>query len=114
MFAFLFSKIGAYVVGAVLIAALIGGGYWYVKHQQKKIADLQSEVANLKLGQEVLDKKQQKFDDFMAKSTQIKRRVSNERKEIDKDVGSVDDTGLQHLYDRYRLRPKGKVRPPAS
>jgi|WetSurMetagenome_2_1015567.scaffolds.fasta_scaffold880640_2 hypothetical protein len=111
MFAFLFSKVGAWVAGIAIVGLMVGGGYFYVKHQQRVIADLKSEVANLKLGQSVLDAKQQKYDEFMKTPAKVKTRVIHEKEKITQDVRTVDDAGLERLYDNYRLLPKGEVQP---
>lgn len=104
-------KIGIIAVLVISCSYLV----WNYRHMQTKIAAQQMEIANLKLGQEVLDKKQQKFDAFMAESSKVQRRVKNEQSQIDKEVGIVDDPGLQQLYDRYRrVRPQGEVRHPAA
>lgn len=113
MFAFLFSKIGAWIVGAVVVAALVGGGYWYIKHLQGQVTDLKDEVASLTARAEVIEKAQAATDEFMKKKTAVQVRVVREKANVDKVVEAGDDAGMRQLYlDRGLLGPKAS--PPAS
>jgi hypothetical protein len=64
MFSFLFSKIGAYLVGGLLIAGLLGGGYWYVNHLRTENALLTRQVAGYKRAMQIIknDMKQDQED----------------------------------------------------
>ncbi len=64
MFAFLFSKIGAYLVGGILIAGLVGGGYLYVSHLRTENAQLTRQVAGYKRAMQIIkdDMKQDQED----------------------------------------------------
>jgi hypothetical protein len=61
-----------------------------------------------------LEKKQEAVDAYIANRENIRKKVAYDQKQIDKEVATVDDTGLDGLYDRYRLQPKGKAGNPAN
>jgi len=99
-------------IGLVLVILSVCGYYGFnYHHMQAKIVAQQAQIDSLKLEQKVQAEKQKAFDEFMVKQTAIKRRVSNEKAQIDKEVDTVDDAGLRTLYDRYRRLPDGKVGP---
>lgn len=93
-------KIGA----AVFLLGICSFYVWNYHHLQSKVAAQKIEIDNLKLVQGVLEKKQEAVDAYIAKREDIRKRVNYEQKQIDKDVATVDDTGLAGLYDRYRVR----------
>ena len=103
-------KIGA----AVILLGIAGYFYWNYQHMQTVIAKQQIEIDNLKLVQGVLEEKQAAVDAYIAKREDIRKKVAYEQKQIDKEVATVDDTGLDGLYDRYRVRPKGQSDNPAN
>ena len=114
MFAFLFSKIGAYLVGAVVVAALVGGGYWYVKHLQGEVAGLKDKVAGLELRAEIVEKAQAKTDEFMKKKTTVQRKATSEKAEIDQTVQAGDNAHLRELFVNHGLLQPKSSGPPAS
>ena len=73
------------------------------------IATQQLEIDNLKTIQTILQEKQRVFDEYITKREQIRKRVSNEQKNIDKEVSNSTGDGLRNLYDRYRLQPENKT-----
>ena len=101
------------VAGFVLLGLLGTCGYyiWNYHHMAAKIEAQAQEIGNLKVGQETLDAKQQKYDDFMAKKTKVIRRVPNEQQAITQEANTVPDAGLDNLYDRYRVHPGNQVHP---
>jgi hypothetical protein len=101
------------IVGFILLAIAGTGGYyvWEYHHRGKVIEQQKIEIANLKVQNEVLAKKQATFDDFTTKKKPvIQRRVQNEKTQVDQTVQTVDDAGLRALYDHYKLLPDPKVR----
>jgi hypothetical protein len=98
--------------GIVLMALLGTCGYyiWNYHHMAAVIEDLKLDNANLKLGQGVLDQKQQKYDEFMAKAKTVKGKVKYEQDQITQEVDTADDAGLNALYNKYRLHPSNQVR----
>ena len=73
MLAFLLSKIGAYLVGGVLIAALLGGVYWYVGNLQTENALLTRQLTGYKRAVEIL-KQDAKTD---AETEEEKNRIAS-------------------------------------
>jgi hypothetical protein len=104
---FTYIKIGLVVV----VLAVCGYYFWNYHHMEAKIVAQQAQIDSLKLEQKVQTEKQKAFDEFMVKQTAIKRRVNNEKAQINKEVDTADDAGLRALYDRYRRLPDGKVGP---
>ena len=64
MFAFLFSKVGAYLVGTVVVASLVVGGYWYVSHLRAENALMTRQLAGYKRAMQIIkdDLKQDRED----------------------------------------------------
>ena len=104
MLAFLFSKIGAYLVGGILIVALAGGGVLYVKHLRKVAADAQAKAAaaelKVQITQEALDAATK------TKTAQVKVRRKNvqNKQEIDQTVETDNQPGGADLYGKYGVR----------
>jgi archaellum component FlaF (FlaF/FlaG flagellin family) len=48
MFSLLFSSVGGYLIGGVIIVGLIGGAVLYVRHNESTIANLQQKMLTLK------------------------------------------------------------------
>ena len=101
------------LAGAVVVLGVLGYFYLNYQHLQNKVVAQQIEIDNLKVGQKVMEGKQEQFEKFMAKKTTVTRRVTREQTEITKDVGTIDNAGLDKLYERYRVRPQSEVYPPA-
>jgi hypothetical protein len=54
MLSWLMSKFGLYLIGGTLIAALVGGGYWYVGHLRSENALLTRQVAGYKRAMQII------------------------------------------------------------
>lgn len=103
-------KYGAVLLVLLVIGGTVGSYVWEYHHRGVVIEQQKTEIANLKVEKEILVKKQQAYDSFMAKKPVIQKRVTNEKAQIDKEVDTVDDAGLRALYDHYKLLPDPKVR----
>jgi len=114
MFAFLFSKIGVWIVGAAVVAALVGGGYWYVTHLQAKVAGLGDKVAGLESRAEVIEKAQKATDEFIKKKTIIQTRVVKEKADVDQVVESGDNSAMQRLFLDRGMLQRPQTNPAAS
>ena len=114
MFAFLFSKLGAYLVGGLLIVALSGGGYLYVKHLRKVAGDAQAKAAaaelKVQITQEALDAAAK------TKTAQVKVRQKNvqNKQEIDQTVETDNLPGVADLYGKYGVRIPQSDTPPSG
>ena len=114
MFAFLFSKIGAYLVGGVFIVALAGGGYLYIKHLRTVAADAQAKAAaaelKVQITQEALDAAAK------TKTAQAKVRQKNvqNKQEIDQTVETDNLPGVADLYGKYGVRIPKSDTPPSG
>lgn len=94
------------VIGAI-IAALVLGNYFYVKHLQTKIATLENKVAGLELRAEIVEKAQRATDSYMkTRDQRVKKNVQDDAN-IDKMVESGDDPAMRQLFiDHGLLTPK--------
>jgi hypothetical protein len=103
---FTYIKIGIIAVLVIVCSYLV----WNYHHMEAKIAAQKIQIDNLKLEQDVLKKKQQAFDEFMAKKSVVKRKVANEEQQVDQTVDSGDVTRIIDMF--HRLRPN-QIEPPA-
>ena len=114
MFAFLLSRIGLYLLGGILIVALAGGGYLYVRHLQTAAAEAQAKAAaaelKVKITQEALDAASK------VKQAQTKVRIKyvKQKQEVDNVVESNDLPGVARLYERYGVRIPPSNAPPGG
>jgi len=106
---FTYIKIGIIAALVIVCAYLV----WNYEHMKTVIAAQQDKIGGLELGQKDLIAKQEKFDKFMTATTKVKGRVANERKQITQEVTTVPDSGMDALYDQFRLHPGDQVRPAA-
>jgi hypothetical protein len=87
MLAFLFNKIGAYLAGAVLLAALVGGGYWYVHHLRSENIALKAQVVTL-----------QRVNEIYEHDAETDKVVADEKKRVDR----LTPDQLESEYKRLR------------
>lgn len=87
MLTFLLSKVGAYVIGGILIAALVGGGYMYVSHLRTQNIKLKAEVVTLKRVAEIYEH-----------DAETDKQMANEKDRVDK----LTPEQLDAEYDRLR------------
>lgn len=111
MFAFLLTTTGRWIAGGVIVALLVGGGYWYIYHLRAKVDKLVTQVATLELKAEIIAKAQKATEDWQAKRDAIKRKASNEKEKIDKVVESGDHTAMRDLFKQHGLLPQSLPRP---
>lgn len=104
---FTYIKIGIIAALVIVCSYLV----WNYKHMESVIAKQQDKIGGLELGQKDLKDKQKKYDDFMDATTKAKGRVANVRKQVTQDVTTVPDSGMDALYDQFRLHPGSEVRP---
>jgi hypothetical protein len=93
MFAFLFSKIGMYLVGGVLVAALVGGGYLYVGHLRTENLSLKAQVVTL-----------QRVNEIYEHDAETDKVITDEKKRVD----SLTPDQLESEFQRLRDYGKGK------
>lgn len=64
MWTILFSKVGGYIVGGVLVAALLGGGWWYIGHLRNQNDLLTRQVKGYRQAMQIIknDLKQDQED----------------------------------------------------
>ena len=96
------------IAGVVIILGVCSFYVYNYHHMKTVIANQQLEIDNLKTIQGILQEKQKVFDEYITKREQIRKRVANEQRAIDKEVSNTTDDGLGKLYDRYRVRTKGE------
>jgi uncharacterized protein YbaP (TraB family) len=104
MFAFLFSKIGLYLVGTVLIVALVGGGYLYIGHLKKQAAKAEARAAAAELKVEITEKALEAATKTKAAQAKVRQQNVQNRKEVEEVVESGDRERLRAIYERYGVR----------
>jgi hypothetical protein len=95
---FTYIKVGLIAVCLIACAYLV----WNYNHMKTVIAKQQIEIGNLKLTTDVLNKKQQTVDAFMAKKQVIQRRVVKEEGQVDATIDAGDATNVIKLFDPFR------------
>ncbi|MFA5382479.1 MAG: hypothetical protein WC356_04880 [Candidatus Micrarchaeia archaeon] len=88
---FLFSKIGAYLIGGLLIAGLVGGGYFYVSHLRSENALLTQEVST-----------QKDTIEFFKKAAKIDIETKEHKDEIKEVIQSGDPQRVHDLLRKLR------------
>lgn len=96
------------IIGVVTILGVCSLYIYNYHHMKTVIANQQIEIDNLKTIQDVFIEKQKAFDEYIIKREQIRKRVANEQRVIDKEVSAATNDGLGKLYDRYRVRTKSE------
>jgi len=114
MFAFLATKLGMYLVGAAIVAALVGGGYWYVSHLRSQNADLKAQVAAYQLKAEILEKAAKAAEEFNKKKTTVQRRVVKEQSDVDQAVESGDLGNIVDMYRKLGVQPPDRNAAPGG
>jgi uncharacterized protein HemX len=104
MFAFLFSKIGLYLVGAALIIALAGGGYLYVMHLQTVAADAKAKAAAAELKAKIAQEAQTATAKVQQAQVKVRIKYVKQKREIERVVETNDLSGVDALYGRYGVR----------
>jgi hypothetical protein len=54
MFAGLFTKVGLYLIGALIFIAIIAAGYGYIEHERSQISTLEANVSTYKASNDAL------------------------------------------------------------
>jgi hypothetical protein len=100
------------IAGIVAVLAVVGYYAWSYQSLKATVVAQQAEIDNLKTAQEVMDKKQAAFDEFMKKKSVIRRRVVTDDKKTDEVVGSGDVRNVINLF-RQLQQGGDKTHPPA-
>jgi len=114
MFAFLSTKLGMYLVGGLLVAALVGGGFLYVKHIRAQNADLKAQVAAYQLKAKILEKAAKAGEKFNQKKTTVQRRVVKEQSDVDQAVESGDLGNIVDMYRKLGVQPPDRNAAPGG
>lgn len=97
------------IVGALVIAAVIGFYALNYHHLQAKVAAQQIEIANLNLEKDVLVKKNKALEEFTAKKTVIKGKVVYVERQVDETVASGD---VARVLDMFHKLQHNQIQPP--
>jgi hypothetical protein len=98
MFILTYIKLGLLAVCLIVCGYL----YWNYNHMKTVIAKQQIEIGNLKLTTDVLTKKQQTVDAFMAKKQVIQRRIVKEESQVDATIDSGNAENVIRMFDPFR------------
>jgi hypothetical protein len=98
----------------IIVTMLVGGGllggFFHWKHQ-REVSHLTRQIGQLegeKQALEIQAKAQEATIEHLQKTKVVKARVTHEKKEVKQAVDIGDFGRTRELYQRYRVRPKGK------
>lgn len=101
-----------YVIGGLIIALLIGGGYFYVKYQNHRIEKLQAQVQALEVRLEVTEKAQEATKKFIQGRSKVEQKYGKEEAYIDSAVSGGNNSAIRGEFTKHgMLNPKGGVTP---
>lgn len=86
------SSLKLYLIGGVVIAALVFGGKFYLSHLWSKIDRLETEIAS-----------KEAENQFLKKAAKIDADLREHKDEIKEVINSGDATRIKQLLDKLRL-----------
>ena len=98
------------IIAGMLFGGGLLGGFIHWKHQ-REVSQLTRQIEQLegeKQALEIQTKAQQATIEHLQKTKVVKARVTHEKKEVEQAVDIGDLGRVRELYQRYRVRPKGK------